>query len=44
MDSCQRVLAVDDNVIIDVQACTRDAAPSKQAAAVADAIKAKLPH
>src|SRR3954465_10353062 len=24
VDSCQRVLAVDDNVIIDVQACTRD--------------------
>ncbi|MDX1889644.1 sensor domain-containing protein [Mycolicibacterium sp. 050158] len=44
VDSCQRVLAVDDNVIIDAQACTRDAAIVTQAAKVAEAIEAKLPH
>ena len=42
-DSCQRVLSVDDNVIIDIEACTRDVAPVTQAAVVADKIKAKLP-
>ena len=41
--SCQRVLAVDDNVIVDVQACSRDAGPVTTASAVADAITAKLP-
>ena len=41
-DSCQRVLSVADNVIIDVEACTRNVAPGAQGAAVADKIKAKL--
>jgi hypothetical protein len=40
--SCQRVLAVDDNVIIDVQACSRSASAVTTAAVVADEIKAKL--
>ncbi len=43
VDSCQRVLAVDDNLIIDVQACTRDAATMTTGTAVVEAIKAKLP-
>ncbi|MCW2512578.1 MAG: sensor protein [Mycobacterium sp.] len=43
VDSCQRVLAVDDNVIIDVQACTRDVSTVTQATDVANQIKAKLP-
>jgi hypothetical protein len=38
------VLAVDDNVIIDVQACTRDVSTVTKAAAVSDAIEAKLPR
>lgn len=42
--SCQRVLAVDNNVIIDVQSCTRDASPVTTAAVVADEIKSKLPR
>ena len=44
VESCQRVLAVDTNVVIDVQACTRDASTVTKAAAVADAIEAKLPR
>ncbi|MBJ7340354.1 MAG: sensor domain-containing protein [Mycolicibacterium sp.] len=44
VDSCQRVLAVDDNVIIDAQACTRDVSTVTKATAVADAIEAKLPR
>ena len=36
--------AVDDNVIIDAQACTRDASKVANAAAVAEAIEAKLPR
>lgn len=44
VDSCQRVLAVDNNVIIDVQACTRDVSTVTKAAAVADAIESKLPR
>jgi hypothetical protein len=44
VDSCQRVLAVDDNVVIDAQACTRDLSTVTQAAAVAEAITAKLPR
>jgi hypothetical protein len=44
VDSCQRVLTVDDNVIIDAQACTRDASKVAKAAAVAEAIEAKLPR
>jgi hypothetical protein len=43
VDHCQRVLAVDNNVIIDVQACTRDVPPVAQAAAVANQIETKLP-
>ncbi|BDX29842.1 hypothetical protein TUM20985_03890 [Mycobacterium antarcticum] len=43
VDSCQRMLAVDDNVIIDVQACTGDVSTVTKAAEVVDAIKAKLP-
>ncbi|MEU0498122.1 sensor domain-containing protein [Mycobacterium sp. NPDC006124] len=42
--SCQRVLAVDDNVIVDVQACSRDLGSVTMASAVADAITAKLPR
>ena len=42
--TCQRVLAVDDNVVVDVQACTRDAGTVTAASAVADAIVAKLPR
>jgi hypothetical protein len=42
--SCQRVLAVDNNVIVDVQTCTRDAATVTAAAVVADEIKSKLPR
>ena len=42
--SCQRVLAVDDNVVVDVQACARGAATVTAASAVADAIVAKLPR
>jgi PknH-like protein len=44
VDSCERVLAVDNNVIIDVQACTRDATPTTQATAVANKIAANLPR
>jgi hypothetical protein len=44
IDSCQRVLAVDNNVIIDVQACRRDVSTVTQAVAVADEIESKLPH
>jgi hypothetical protein len=42
--SCQRVLAVDDNVVVDVQACTRGPGTVTSASAVADAIAAKLPR
>jgi hypothetical protein len=42
--SCQRVLKVENNVIVDVQACTRDADPAAKAATVADQIAAKLPR
>jgi len=42
--SCQRVLKVENNVIVDVQACTRDASTGTKAAAVADQIAAKLPR
>ncbi|WP_235892827.1 sensor domain-containing protein [Mycolicibacterium hodleri] len=42
VESCQRVLAVANNVVIDVQACTRDASTVTEAAAVADAIESKL--
>ena len=44
VDSCQRVLAVNDNVIVDAQACSRDISTVTKAAAVADAIVAKLPR
>jgi hypothetical protein len=52
IDSCQRVLTVSNNVVIDVQACKRDPATGTQAGtqavtqavAVADAIEAKLPR
>ena len=44
VDSCQRVLAVENNVIIDAQACSRDASTVTQAAAVADKIESKLPR
>jgi PknH-like protein len=42
--SCQRVLEVANNVVVDVQACTRDASPGTNATTVADAIVAKLPR
>jgi len=42
--SCQRVLKVENNVIVDVQACTRNASTGTKAAAVADQIAAKLPR
>lgn len=42
VDSCQRALAVSNNVVIDVQACKRDTSPT-QAATIADDIVAKLP-
>jgi PknH-like protein len=44
VDACQRVLSVDDNVIVDVQACKRDSATVTQAEGVADRIEAKLPR
>ncbi len=44
VDTCQRVLAVDNNVIIDAQACSRDVTTVTQAADVAKQIEAKLPH
>lgn len=37
--SCQHVLAVDSNVVIDVEACTRQVAPVQQAGAMADLIE-----
>lgn len=47
LDSCQRVLAVTNNVVVDVQACKRDSSTGTQtvtqAVAIADAIEAKLP-
>lgn len=42
--SCQRVLKVENNVVVDVQACTRNADPGAKAATVADQIAAKLPR
>ncbi|KAA0097803.1 sensor domain-containing protein [Mycolicibacterium sp. P1-18] len=42
--SCQRVLAVQDNVVADVQACSRDSGTVTAASAVAAAIAAKLPR
>ena len=42
--SCQRVLKVENNVIADVQACTRDDSTGTKAATVADQIAAKLPR
>ncbi len=44
VDSCHRILAVDNNVIIDVQACTRGVSSVTKAAAVADEIESKLPR
>ncbi|MCV7012724.1 sensor domain-containing protein [Mycolicibacterium madagascariense] len=44
VDSCQRALGVQDNVVIDVQACTRDGSIGTQAATVANRIAAGLPH
>lgn len=44
VDSCQRVLAVDDNVIIDAQACSRNVSSVTQAVEVAKQIEAKFPH
>jgi hypothetical protein len=44
VDSCQRVLAIENNVIIDVQACKRDGTTVTQAVAVADGIESKLPR
>jgi hypothetical protein len=44
VDSCQRALAVTNNVIVDVQACKRDSSTVTQAVAVAEAIEAKLPR
>lgn len=44
VDSCQRVLAVESNVIIDVQACKRDSSTVTQAAAVVHDIEAGLPR
>ncbi|MET0456891.1 MAG: sensor domain-containing protein [Mycobacterium sp.] len=41
-DSCQRVLSVSDNVIVDVQACKRDGSRVRQASAIADRIEANL--
>ena len=43
-DSCQRVLAVSNNVIVDVQACKRDGSMVRQASAVAYRIVANLPE
>lgn len=42
--SCQRALKVENNVIVDVQACTRDASTGTKAVTVADQIAAKLPR
>ena len=42
--SCPRVLKVENNVVIDVQACTRDASTGTKATTVADEIAAKLPR
>ncbi|MDT5152612.1 MAG: hypothetical protein QOI01_4345 [Mycobacterium sp.] len=42
VDSCQRVLAVANNVIVDVQACKRDSSTVTQAVAIAGEIEAKL--
>lgn len=42
-DSCQRVLSVANNVVIDIQACKRDSSTVTQAVAIATAIEAKLP-
>ena len=42
--SCQRVLKVENTVIADVQACTRDDSTGTKAATVADQIAAKLPR
>lgn len=47
VDACERVLAVTDNVVVDVQACTRDSStvtPAPQATAIAERIEAKLPR
>jgi hypothetical protein len=43
VDSCQRVLSVQDNVIIDAQACRRDGSPVTAAASIAEKIGTKLP-
>jgi PknH-like protein len=43
VDSCQRALSVQNNVIIDAQACRRDGTPVSEAAAIADKIGSKLP-
>ena len=42
--SCQRVLEVANNVVVDAQACPRGASAPNIATAVADAIVAKLPR
>lgn len=44
VDSCQRVLAVSNNVVVDVQACKRDSSTVPQADSIADQIEAKLPR
>lgn len=44
VDACQRVLAVANNVIVDVQACTRDSATMTRAVGVAEKIESKLPR
>jgi hypothetical protein len=42
-DLCQRVLSVENNVIIDAQACRRDGRPASEAVAIAEKIASKLP-
>jgi hypothetical protein len=44
VDRCQRTLGVESNVIIDVQACTRDLQTKPPSIDVADQIAAKLPR
>lgn len=44
VDDCQRALAVDNNVIVDVQACKRDGAAVTQAVSVAEKIESRLPR
>ena len=44
VDWCQRVLALENNVIVDVQACKRDGSTVTQAVGVVDEIESKLPR